>query len=448
MEASWLLTDEIAIEDERIHLSNSGLLWTDIKKTLRLKYGESSRKGLFRCRCCNAVTHMVLINEKACHFKHENNEDCAGSRNYKRYNSGTSSHENHKHRIGKSIIKDQLQSSLSRVGATVIDGYLHNEDLNFVPDIIARWPSGDTWTFDYVTGTKSTSYQRYLMNKQETYRSKNFKSYFYFDHSQFTYKEDQQAIALSAGEKGSLSFIEEDKLWNGLLEDLAEAYGELSLAPYFELALTNMKVQRLLYVTDDIDAILYKITQLQLRPVVKRLREIPDRWYMIIGKPNQIPLNDLFTYNKETKVFGWEMMDVETDELEEFAKLIESRNQTLLNKDAILREVEAFQISEDLHSYIKANHKPKQESRKEMQASYPATVNTLQKEDQLTYYINVLEKMRNSMLLQSAPGFIERIKECEEDIHIYNESGELSKRIHTIIRMMENAMQNIAAPSS
>jgi hypothetical protein len=216
MESSWLLTESIDIEQERIELEHSGMHWIDIKKLLVSKYRESSKKSLFQCDCCKATTLLVLNKEKVCHFKHKSAKECAGSRNYTRYASATNKFESFKHRIGKSIIKDQLKSNLSLVGASITDGYLYREELNFIPDIIVEWPSGEVWSFDYVTGTGNPQYQRHLFKKQATYRTKNFKSYFLFDHSQVALKKEQHALALSEAEKGSLQFLQENIVWQGM----------------------------------------------------------------------------------------------------------------------------------------------------------------------------------------------------------------------------------------
>lgn len=436
MEISWLLTDEISIEYERMQLAQSGMTWDMIKHSLNAKYRESSRKGLFRCKCCNATTTMALIEDKACHFKHKNKEECAGSRNYARYTTATNAQESHKHRVGKAIIKNQLQAGLSRTDATVIEGYLHNEELNYVPDLIVQWPTGDVWTFDYVTGTKSAQYQRYLLKKQELYRSKKFKSYFLFDHSQIANKEEQHALALSLAEKGSLSFLQGVPHWEGLLQDLADKYGDTPLVSDRRLKLKNKDVDRLLYVNDEIDGFLYKISQLELREKTEQLTEIPDRWYMIIGNIKQIPNNDLFLFDQYNKAFTWENeVEVSTDELNTLVMAIEARHAAMLKEQEELKK----------KSIKKQAYYAEQPSDSEIAASYEiidsSPTSILNSSDLINHYQAVLNELRNSSLVDSSPGFLDRIKECEDDIKLYTETGNISDRLHTLIRMMKGALK-------
>ncbi|MGO4695471.1 hypothetical protein AB4Z50_14460 [Paenibacillus sp. 2TAB26] len=436
MEISWLLADEICIEYERMQLEQTGMTWKTIKDTLNAKYRENSKKGLFRCLCCNAKTTMRLCEDKACHFSHENKEDCAGQRNYTRYATATTNHESLKHRVGKAIIKNQLVSGLSRTDAIVIDGYLHNDDLSYVPDFIAQWPTGEVWTFDYVTGTKNAKYQRYLQKKQELYHSKNFKSYFLFDHSQIAYKEAQNALALSLSEKGSLSFLKGDSPWEGLLHDLAKKYGDISLVPDRRLKLKNKDVDLLLYVNDEIDGYLYKISQLELRQITDQLSEIPDQWYMIIGSSKHISNNDLFLFDARSKSFTWENDQVTNDELSEMVMIIEARRAAHSKEEELRKQ-----------SIKKQAYYTQQPSAAEVASSYEFTTidsspsNASNIDESINHYIAILNEMRNSSLVESAPGFSVRIKECEEDIQLYRNTGDISDRLHTYIRMMKNALQ-------
>ncbi|WP_054029136.1 hypothetical protein [Bacillus sp. FJAT-28004] len=442
MESSWLLTDEISIEFERIQLAQTGMKWDAIKNSLNDKYRESSRKGLFRCKCCNATTRMALFEDKACHFKHENAVECAGSRNYTRYTTATNTQESHKHRVGKAIIKNQLQAGLSRTDATVIDGYLHNDDLSYVPDLIVQWPTGEVWSFDYVTGTKSAQYQRYLLKKQDLYHSKQFKSYFLFDHSQIAYKEEQNALALSSSEKGSLSFLQGVPHWEGLLQDLAEEYGDISLVPDRRLQLKNKNVDHLLYVNDEIDGFLYKISQMELRVSTAQLKEIPDQWYMIIGNIKEISNNDIFLFDPHNKAFAWENEEeINTDELNTLVMAIEARHAAIL-KEQNEKEEEIRKKSLRQKAYF-----DQQSSVSEVASSYETTTpeysptTGLTSDESIIHYTAVLNAMRNSSLVVSSPGFLDRIKECEDDIQLYNETGDISDRLQTYIRMMKNALQ-------
>lgn len=169
MEISTLLTQDIYIEDERWDLQNKGLSWHQIEAQLNSKYRESSIKRLFRCKCCNSTTFLVLNENKACFFKHESKDECAGDRNYTTYISATNRNEHPKHRVGRAIIKDQLMNNLTRHGAVIKEGYFSKRELKFVPDFIVEWPDDETWTIDYVTGTRSDQYQCYLKNKQKAY---------------------------------------------------------------------------------------------------------------------------------------------------------------------------------------------------------------------------------------------------------------------------------------
>ncbi|MDF2648229.1 MAG: hypothetical protein K0Q73_4034, partial [Paenibacillus sp.] len=218
MEISLLLTDEVDIEQERRQLQQAGMSWIEIKGELISKYREASKKSLFKCRCCNSRAVMVLNEDKSCFFRHESSEECPGTRNDRQYTLSAGLENQQKHRYGKAIIKDQLRSNLARFGAKVFDGYLYKADLSLVPDIIVEWPDGAVWSFDYVTGTKNETYQRYLRRKQGAYRDNGFKSYFFFDHSQFFIKTEQKALALSHAEKGALTFLPEHHAWRELLQ--------------------------------------------------------------------------------------------------------------------------------------------------------------------------------------------------------------------------------------
>lgn len=459
MESSWLLTESIEIELERIDLKRSGMSWIEIKNILDSKYRESSKKYLFQCDCCKATTLLVLNKEKACHFKHRSSKECAGSRNYKRYTSSTNTFESHKHRVGKSIIKDQLKSNLSLLGAKVTDGYLYKEELSFIPDIIVEWPSGEVWSFDYVTGTGNPQYQQHLLKKQATYRAKNFKSYFLFDHSQVALKKEQHALALSEAEKGSLQFLPENKVWQGLLEDLAERFGEASLTADSTLKLKDLKVHHLLYVTEEFNGVLYKISQLEIRKPINNLTEIPDRWFMIVGKDKSLSISELFSYNRDSKSLVWESLEVSSEELNEVANLVDIRYQTKLKEEKIRKDEEVRKIdqerlaSEKLEAEKLQKYNEQQERLKEKRANFPPSqfemdsdknqVNrNLSLEEKVSTYNEVLERMRNSERIKTSPLFFDRIKECEADIKIYKETNEQPSRLYSHIEMMKNALQS------
>jgi len=53
----------------------------------------------------------------------------------------------------------------------------------------------------------------------------------------------------------------------------------------------------------------------------------------------------------------------------------------------------------------------------------------------------VLETLKNSDLLISNPGFIDRIMDCQEDIQTYESTGKLPTRVSGYINMMKNALQ-------
>jgi hypothetical protein len=114
---------------------------------------------------------------------------------------------------------------LSRFGTVVKEGYFSKRDLKYVPDIIVEWPSGEVWTFDYITGTKSEKYQQYISKKQKSYEGNGYKSYFLFDQTQLAQHPNLNALGLGVGEKGSLSFLAADPSRENLIREIVIRFG-------------------------------------------------------------------------------------------------------------------------------------------------------------------------------------------------------------------------------
>jgi hypothetical protein len=446
LESARLLTKDIDIESERRQLQAKGMPWGQIYDRLRNKYYDYSKKNAFHCICCNEPVIMVLRESTACYFRHENN--CVSSKNYKEYTARVREFEKEKHYTGKSIIKDQLKAALSRRGALVTDGYLYKSELRFIPDVIVQWPDGSVWSFDYITGTKSAKYQSYLVKKQNAYREKGFKSYFFFDAEMIApYRANYvTALALTPAERGALEFLPRNHAWEGIIEDIIDTYGDENLlvtGP--ELMLRDRLLYRLMYFTTDFGGILYKVSPLKLRPNVNR-PPLPEQWYISIGEKQQIPIDELFKLHVEKKTFTWESDEINEHEFFQFTRRIEDRYKAELEqkekeeKERKQREEEERKLQED-----EKRRREDEIERQNANMSRRTYMETLQRKRQaykkINDYLATIKRMKHETeLLESAPGFIERIKEAEEDIRTFQKTGIVPKRIEGIISMMKYAM--------
>ncbi len=456
MEVAYLATDEIHIEAERLQLQSEGLSWPEIYVRLDSKYRENSKKGAFQCACCHSKSKLVLHENKACYFSHFDSEACAGQRNYTRYGDQTRKHEHFKHRAGMAIIMDQLKANLSLSGAIVQDGYLYKEDLKFVPDIMITWPSGEIWTFDYVTGTRSSTYQRYLTNKQSLYRGQKFKSYFLFDEGMLS-KLEEHAISLSEGEKGALLFLGLDEVWKEILQDVEKRYGRKAMSPNEKVLLKNFDVNRIMYVNDEMEGLFYRLTEIKVASgsIVK---QIPDMWYCIIGEPARVSLPSMFSYNRTKHVFVWEEPNIAGDELHNYVRMVEERREEEIRKEGVRKQLElekkrkiAIQLENE--SRLKLEQLREEAARKtvdhnkQIDDSADLQLSSIEKEpiptdsQLVNYYRSIMERVRQRPdLLKAAPGFEERFMDIEAGIQEYLEVGQFPYQVRTYINMMEAAL--------
>ncbi|MFD2614732.1 hypothetical protein [Paenibacillus gansuensis] len=428
MEIALLRNEPINIEAERRHLEDEGYSWTEVKSQLESTYREYSKKEIFRCSCCNSPTFLVLNEDRSSYFRHKNNTECAGTRNYKRYVEHTNRFENAKHKTGKIVMIDQLKANLTPHGASVIAGYMLKQDLKFVPDCIIIWPDNEIYSFDYITGTKSKAYQTYLINKMQAYNEHGIKSYFLFDNDLRTIHGN--TLAVSHAEKASLTLHERDKEWEEILTDLVTRYGHDAVLQNMNLELADLNVNRIMYVSENFDGTLYKICLIKSAPYYNR--EIPDQWYFILGKPKGIAFQSMFSFEREVRKFHWELPNIEPEELTSFTAKME----LWINEQSQPEEQEAFTVDQTAHSeklqentWIKHLNHFKQTTETTKITTSPDT------SERIEYYKLVMNRMKESPYY--SPEFQKRMTECEEDIQRWELNGIVEDRLVGAIRMME-----------
>ncbi|WP_219836139.1 hypothetical protein [Paenibacillus sp. R14(2021)] len=343
-----------------------------------------------------------------------------------------------------------MQANFKHVSAKVYDGYFFKSELNIIPDVIVEFPD-EVWTFDYVTGTKTDQYQRYLLKKQETYASQGFKSFFLFDESQLVIKEGNRAIALSKGEKGSLRFHPSDKHWEDVLIELSNHFGFEAIVPNQRLQLADHKVHWILCVTDEFNGQKFKISQLEISQFQRS--QIPDQWYMIIGRSQSVSFTDLFRYNRDTHQFSWESSQIDAEELNEIVATAEHRHQQIEDDRQAMQEEherKRRQYEEQRRknpengwtfSDIAFGGRVRPSSDFQEPEQYKPTIFDKNTEERVKDCLRVLSIMESTDFPQTNPAFVDRIIECRDDLDLFHRTGELPKRIAGNIQMMKYALQ-------
>lgn len=206
-----------------------------------------------------------------------------------------------------------------------------------------------------------------------------------------------------------------------------------------KLTLKDFHVQKLLYVNDSFEGTLFFVSQLQTKPNQPSTREIPDGWYQVIGGEKSIPLDALFVYNKNKNGLYWEFLELTDLERDQIIQTVNDRHQL---EQRETEEQELILKSQKLQKqqakrnwdYVRYQDQIFVESESQETAFNPYQVKDL------TLYIKVVDLMKQSEVLKSSPGFLERIQECEEDFQVFRETGTMPDRTPPLISNMMSAM--------
>ncbi|MFT8323272.1 MAG: hypothetical protein ABF649_20610 [Bacillus sp. (in: firmicutes)] len=218
-----LLNDyDIDIEKEAQALVSQGHDREYVKKQLNERYRKFSRKGAFRCVCCNERVEMVLVQDKTYHFRHSDKEGCSYSNNQQTYTRQKESVEDMpKHRAGKAILRTYLEGVCKLNDIRLTDGYRFKSTLSFVPDFILEFPNGQRWAIDYLTGLKhNKKYANSLQKRKDSYKKHHFVPIFLVDSYWLAYESTINHVSLVEGELLCISQTEQDGLWTDYINNL------------------------------------------------------------------------------------------------------------------------------------------------------------------------------------------------------------------------------------
>ncbi|MCA1321628.1 hypothetical protein LC085_17110 [Bacillus tianshenii] len=222
MNSALLNGFEVNIDNAEAELSRQGYQRKEIKNQLNKRYRRFSPKGSFRCICCDNRVEMVLIENRAFHFRHSNKEDCSYNKNYQTYSSHVENYEDKpKHKIGKTIIRTYLEGTCRVNNANLMDGSRYKNKLSFVPDFIIEFPNGQRWAIDYVTGLKEDQkYANSIKRRLEVYENQQFIPVILFDSYWLAYEKEINYVSLVEGELFCVKDSIQDKVWSEFLEKL------------------------------------------------------------------------------------------------------------------------------------------------------------------------------------------------------------------------------------
>jgi hypothetical protein len=227
-----LLNDyEIDIVKIAKDLESKGFVKSEIKEELNNRYRTTSKKGDFRCFCCNEKVEMVLADDKIFHFRHSDKEKCAYSENHKTYTRQKENLENSpKHRVGRAILRTYLEGACNVNNIKLIDGYHFESTLSFVPDFILEYPNGKRLAIDYITGLKNDSrYANNLDKRRNSYIQYQFTPIFFFDSYWLAYEPEINHVSLVDGELLFVNQTREDDEWTNFIRGLEPHLKEVLL---------------------------------------------------------------------------------------------------------------------------------------------------------------------------------------------------------------------------
>ncbi|PLS02324.1 hypothetical protein [Neobacillus cucumis] len=217
-----LLNDyEIDIERVGLELEEQGYKRYEVIEQLNKRYRVASKKGDFRCVCCDERVDMVLPDDKVFFFRHYDKETCSYSENHKTYKSQKSLEDMPKHRAGKAILRTYLEGTCKVNKIRLTDGYRFKSTLSYVPDFILEFPSGQKWAVDYLTGLKTDQkYANSLHKRRNTYIQHHFTPIFLFDSYWLAYEPDINHVSLVDGELLCVGQTQQDYLWTDFIRRL------------------------------------------------------------------------------------------------------------------------------------------------------------------------------------------------------------------------------------
>ncbi len=235
---------EIDIEREGIELEEAGYERNAVIEQLYKRYRGASKKGDFRCVCCDERVKMVLSDNKVFFFSHYDKDRCSYSENHKTYKSQKSLEDAPKHRAGKAILRTYLEGTCKTNVIRMTDGYRFKSTLSYVPDFILEFPSGQRWAIDYLTGLKNDKkYANSLHKRKNTYIEHHFTPIFLFDSYWLAYAPDISHVSLVDGELLCVGQTQLDNLWTDFIRGLDQKLKDVLLnnRPF------NLQVKSMVY---------------------------------------------------------------------------------------------------------------------------------------------------------------------------------------------------------
>ncbi|MBP1931841.1 hypothetical protein [Ammoniphilus resinae] len=300
MYSAKLLDQVVNLEEERQQLVESGYNWNSVKKYLNDRYRVNSDKKNFICQCCNSPVIMVLAEDRTCHFRHEDIEDCAGTENYKRYKvqKGEGKEDLPNHIVGKRIIRTYLEGQLKPFGVIVKEGFAYTKVLNKIPDFILTFPNGEEWCIDYITGLKANeSYLNSVNSRVGDYVAQGFKPYFFI--SKDWLKKEKTSLSLCKSELKMVRKTAFDEVWKAHLNSWRSKEDGHFLPEFLRGNLEPYDVRSIMYL--DVPN-----TQALITRVIPFTTTGTDTWGYQLGETLHLSMEKMFTLNEDQSDFVFE----------------------------------------------------------------------------------------------------------------------------------------------
>ncbi|MEX3624943.1 hypothetical protein [Viridibacillus arvi] len=227
MKTALLHGEIIDIEDKRISLESNYINRDDVIKKLKDEYRTFSRKGAFKCYCCDTPVKMNLTsNERSpFYFSHVDSRECSYSVNYSVYRSQQVLVEDGLNKqVGLAVLKEILEGQVKPLNIDVQRGYMFKDKLSFVPDFVLQFPnSKKILAVDYHTNIrlgKNGSFEKQLENRKRTYLEMGFQVFSFVDASWLALSKETGKGTLLNTESNFIMKNKHDHLWDDFIKTL------------------------------------------------------------------------------------------------------------------------------------------------------------------------------------------------------------------------------------
>jgi hypothetical protein len=303
VERAILHGDEISLNKIEAELVSKSFERSQILDYIRGKYRVFSKKGSFKCVCCQEPVELVLPENKQLHFRHKDSPGCAYSHNTQQYDKATRTHENeNRKRMAKVVFEEILRGNLAPYGIKLEPGTMYKKALDYVPDFILTFPySEHKWVVDYFTGfengSKRRGYYDHLEKRLQFYAKEGLRSFSFIDKKWMAIDHDTKKGTLLSAETLLIRKGRMDKVWDDLLKNqLSKAEFVFLCQHYFHLKVNfHPNVHSLIYVDlENRNSTIYHETELFSDGNTSTIYILDER---------KIPLERALTLNSEQDDF-------------------------------------------------------------------------------------------------------------------------------------------------